>query len=314
MTKCNLHHKGILGRIKTFLDRSRIGELLVIKGLIVPNDLRFVLAEHKRTGLPVGQVLINNEMITSYELRTILCRQMALRFMTTLVLCVISFSSFGAKRAKADPTKDVPAQVLAASVTVDYSDSKKTRTLFGTEEKRSTSLSAFTKWTGMFERFDSALKTPDGQKTVQKMQARLEKFKSLPLRAMADKVNSMMNEKPYIIDSKNWDKSDYWETPIEFMAKGGDCEDFAIAKYTALRTLGVPEERLRVAIVQDTLKNIPHAVLVLYMDDGIVVLDNQNKSLMSANAAGRYQPIFSINREAWWLHTTPEDSTQIASR
>jgi predicted transglutaminase-like cysteine proteinase len=122
-----------------------------------------------------------------------------------------------------------------------------------------------------------------------------------------------MNEKPYILDNKNWGKSDYWGTPIEFMQRGGDCEDFAIAKYTALRALGVPEERLRIAIVQDTYKNIPHAVLAVYTEDGLFILDNQIKTLVSAESTGRYRPIFSINRTAWWLHNEP-DTTRVASR
>jgi predicted transglutaminase-like cysteine proteinase len=166
----------------------------------------------------------------------------------------------------------------------------------------------------MFSRFEKQLGTEAGKNMVTTMQGRLESFKNLPLRSMAARVNEMMNEKPYIIDSKNWGQSDYWETPVEFMRKGGDCEDYAIAKYTALRTLGVPEERMRVVIVQDTYKNIPHAILAVYLDDGnVVALDNQNKSLVNAEGMGRYKPIFSINRQAWWLHTAP-NGTQIASR
>ena len=55
----------------------------------------------------------------------------------------------------------------------------------------------------------------------------------------------------------------------DFFTRGGDCEDFAIAKYTALRALGVPEERLRVAIVHDDEKNLPHAILVVYTDNAV---------------------------------------------
>jgi predicted transglutaminase-like cysteine proteinase len=145
------------------------------------------------------------------------------------------------------------------------------------------------------------------------VEKRLENFQGLSLKQMADRVNDMMNERPYISDKRNWGQTDYWATPVEFMKRGGDCEDFAIAKYAALRTLGVPEERLRLAIVQDTQKNIPHAVLVVYTDQGAVLLDNQIKTLVDAERAGRYRPIYSINRQAWWLHSTP-DSTRIASR
>ena len=66
------------------------------------------------------------------------------------------------------------------------------------------------------------------------------------------------------------------------------------------------------AIVQDTVKNIPHAVLVAYTDEGAYILDNQIKSLVDAERKGRYKPIFSINRQAWWLHKTP-NRTVVAS-
>jgi predicted transglutaminase-like cysteine proteinase len=124
----------------------------------------------------------------------------------------------------------------------------------------------------------------------------------------------MMNAKRYVSDSDNYGQTDYWATPIEFFQRGGDCEDYAIAKYTALRMLGVPENRLRIAIVQDMQKNIPHAVLIVYTDQGAMVLDNQIKSTISADNVRHYKPIFSINQDAWWLHTKPKSSiTRVAS-
>jgi predicted transglutaminase-like cysteine proteinase len=137
-------------------------------------------------------------------------------------------------------------------------------------------------------------------------------MKGRSMKSMAEGVNRLVNQKKYIIDKRNWGKSDYWATPVEFLQRGGDCEDFAIAKYTALRSLGFPEERLRVAIVQDTVKDIPHAVLVVYTDEGAFILDNQIKSLVDAEVKGRYKPIFSINRQAWWLHKSPS-KTIVAS-
>ena len=108
-------------------------------------------------------------------------------------------------------------------------------------------------------------------------------------------------------------KSDYWATPVEFFNNGGDCEDYAIAKYASLRALGVPENRMRVAIVQDLKKNIPHALLIVYTNNGPVALDNQSqKVLQIGNIINRYKPIFSINRTAWWLHVE-SSNTVVAS-
>ncbi len=78
--------------------------------------------------------------------------------------------------------------------------------------------------------------------------------------------------------------------------------------------LGVPESRLRIAIVQDMKKNIPHAILVVYTDKGPMILDNQIKSAVNAERISHYKPIFTINQDAWWLHTAPKgDVTVVAS-
>ena len=53
-----------------------------------------------------------------------------------------------------------------------------------------------------------------------------------------------------------WGVMDYWETPAEFFQKSGDCEDFAIAKYFALRDLGFPASQMRIVVLKDTLRNL----------------------------------------------------------
>jgi predicted transglutaminase-like cysteine proteinase len=59
-------------------------------------------------------------------------------------------------------------------------------------------------------------------------------------------VNSFINQTPFVDDRTQWDVEDYWATPVEFLsANGGDCEDFAIAKYMTLRALGISQERLK---------------------------------------------------------------------
>ena len=69
-----------------------------------------------------------------------------------------------------------------------------------------------------------------------------------------------------------------------------------------MRALGYSADQLRIAIVQDKIKNIPHAILIVYTDEGPFILDNQNKQVESAAAVTRYQPIFSLNSTSWWLH------------
>ncbi|HRQ60248.1 MAG TPA: transglutaminase-like cysteine peptidase [Alphaproteobacteria bacterium] len=295
--------KGVFSRILAGLQRNRLGELLVVYNVISPAQLKEALGLQRSLNMPLGQVLVEQRIVSKGQLRMTLGRQFALRCTATAVLGFVALVGFAQKKARAD-LPDTPAKI-ALSVSDHFTQASYHPGLFGAEEERSTNLKPFTKWTGMFDRFERDLTRASTKEQLKDWTAGLSSFKGLPLKAMADKVNRYVNEVNYITDSKNWGQSDYWATPAEFISRGGDCEDFAIAKYTALRALGVPENRMRVAIVHDNVKNIPHAVLVVYTDEGSVVLDNQNKSLVDGEKMQRYRPIFSINRTAWWLHTAP---------
>ena len=298
------------------LDRRRLGELLVIKGYITPCDLKLALKIQKENQKPLGHIFIDMQKITASQLTRLIVRQKTLRIAAATMFYAASFNAFVKKKAHADHIIDVPAKITLASVDPNAIHSiKKYPKLFGTREKRSSNLKAFTKWSTMFNRFNRALDDAKGQKVINALKEELSEFKSSSIHHMASEVNEMMNDKKYIVDSKNWGKSDYWATPIEFLTRGGDCEDFAIAKYAALRALGVPEDRMRVAIVQDQKKNMPHAILIVYTEKGAMVLDNQIKRMRSASSIAHYKPIYSINREAWWLHTKPtgRETTVIAS-
>lgn len=316
MAKDSQHHqyKGILSGLKARLHRNRLGELLVLDGYLSPEELRYALSISKSSGRKLGRVLVEEGLVDSTAIRQTLIEQFALRFMTTAAAVFISISSMGiAKTARASSIKDVPSRMALTNGSGIQNVAYYPK-LFGSTEKKSSSLTAFTKWTGMFARFDAVLNTNNGQQSMENFRAQLEDLKDLPLNKMAARVNDIVNDVRYVPDSKNYGQNDYWATPVEFFAKGGDCEDYAIAKYTALRALGVPEDRLRVAIVQDMQKNVPHAILIVYTDNGAMILDNQIKSAVNAERVAHYKPIFSINRNAWWLHTKPTGSvTTVAS-
>lgn len=298
-------HVGIFTKLKSRLQNNRLGELLVQDGILSDTQLQDALKRSKDTGQHLGRVLVRQSMVPKQVIRRTLLEQFALRATMTCVALVITVASFGlAKQARAGQIQDVPAKI--SMVQASFEKASYHPKLFGSSEKRSKSLKAFTKWTTMFDRFSASLNRSNGQQEVVQLQQKLEGLKGLPLRTMAERVNSMMNAKRYVSDKNNYGSTDYWATPVEFFQRGGDCEDYAIAKYTALRMLGVPENRLRIAIVQDLQKNIPHAVLIVYTDQGAMVLDNQNKNMLNANRISHYKPIFSINQNAWWLHTAPK--------
>lgn len=298
------HNKGFLKTIRKTIQRNKLGELLMHKGIISQHELRHALKHQKETSRPLGQIFIESAVISPWQLRMLLGRQFALRGMATALLFAASLTSFSAKRVHAEPMSGI--QMVSASA--EFGRVSAYPNLLGTSEKKDRNLKAFVKWTGMFTRFDRQLKQSGNVAIIRDWQKDIDKMQGRSMKEMVRGVNSLVNETKYVIDKRNWGKSDYWATPVEFLKRGGDCEDFAIAKYAALRSLGFPEERLRVAIVQDTEKNIPHAVLVAYTDEGAFILDNQIKSLVDAERRGRYRPIFSINRQAWWLHQNPTNT------
>ncbi len=307
-------YKGVLSGFKIRLHKNRLGELLVLDGFISPSELQQALIISKSRGHTLGQVLVADNVVDEAVIRQTLTEQFMLRVMMAFLTIFISFAGMagGAKNARAGSIKDVPARV-AFQEAAAYAPIGQHPALFGSSEKSSTSLTAFTKWTDMFSRFDAALNTSGGQQSMNDFKAQIDFLRGLPLNKVLAGVNDIVNRVPYISDQALYGQSDRWATPIEFLKNGGDCEDFAITKYVALRALGVPEERLRILILQDMQKNIPHAVLVVYSDTGPVILDNQIKTVTHVERISHYKPIFSINRDAWWLHTKPRGSVTVVA-
>jgi predicted transglutaminase-like cysteine proteinase len=120
-------------------------------------------------------------------------------------------------------------------------------------------------------------------------------------------VNGFFNRFPYRGDRENYGRRDYWATPLEFLARSGDCEDYAIAKYVSLRRLGVAPDRLRLAVVQDTDRDAPHAVLLADVGGTWYVLDNLSERVEPQERVGHYVPYYSLNEEGFWAHALPPD-------
>jgi predicted transglutaminase-like cysteine proteinase len=183
--------------------------------------------------------------------------------------------------------------------------------LFGTREIRSANFQPFVKWTGMLERYskEAAAQNPGGCDAKKFTKCHYDawmKFlgglKGKDQKTQVTEVNRYMNEAKYITDPINWGVEDYWATPGEFLAKFGDCEDYAIAKYASLKLLGFPEDQMRVVAVKDLNLKIGHAILAVYLDGKILILDNQIKQVADADGIKHYEPVFSINEKFWWRH------------
>ena len=115
-------------------------------------------------------------------------------------------------------------------------------------------------------------------------------------------VNSFWNTWPYREDMANWGKPDYWAIPAQFLKKSGDCEDYAIAKYFTLKELGFPPDEMRIVVLRDTIRNLAHAVLVVYLDGEAYVLDNLSNVVQPHSRLRNYNPQYSVNENGRWTH------------
>ena len=106
-------------------------------------------------------------------------------------------------------------------------------------------------------------------------------------------VNTWVNYIKYASDKKVYGVSDYWATIYEFVGKDkGDCEDYTIAKYYILKSLGVDPKKMKFAYVvykSRSGKNISHMVLAYLKvpqpktKDDVLILDNNNRLVLPAS-------------------------------
>jgi len=178
--------------------------------------------------------------------------------------------------------------------------------LFGTLEfkgkikklpKWSAVLAKMKAWKGYFKSADMAkLPSKAGWNKLKKDSASLDQLGKVKA------VNKFFNQWPYRLDAGNYGKSDYWATPLEFLKKSGDCEDYSIAKFYALQELGFSGDTMRVVALKDRIRNIGHAVLAVYLNGEVYILDNQTNMVLSHTKYKHYVPQYSVNEKYRWMH------------
>ena len=135
--------------------------------------------------------------------------------------------------------------------------------------------------------------------------ANLLKSKDIRLETpFLQKTNDFYNQIPYFSDMEHWGVEDYWATPVELVASlGGDCEDYAIAKYMTLKELGVPVDRLRITYVRAINIGETHMVLAYYPtpDADPWILDNLIPEIKRGSARTDLVPVYSFNDDDLWL-------------
>jgi predicted transglutaminase-like cysteine proteinase len=82
-------------------------------------------------------------------------------------------------------------------------------------------------------------------------------------------------------DQARWGVLDHWSDPFETLHAGvGDCEDYAIVKYAALRTAGFPKDAVKLVVLRNRFPDEDHAVAAVRVDDQWLILDNRTLTLV----------------------------------
>jgi predicted transglutaminase-like cysteine proteinase len=95
-------------------------------------------------------------------------------------------------------------------------------------------------------------------------------------RAQLEEANRGVNAAiRFVSDYAQYGEADRWSAPLAtFATAKGDCEDYAFAKYVALRAAGFPSDDLRVIMGHDRTVRQDHAVLAARLDGRWLILDS----------------------------------------
>lgn len=135
-----------------------------------------------------------------------------------------------------------------------------------------------------------------------------------PIDRQMDMVNRFFNRAEFVDDIDHWGEEDYWATPVQLLTtNGGDCEDFAIAKYLTLRSMGVPDEQLRIVYVTALELNQAHMILAWHETPGAepLILDNLIDEIKPASQRTDLEPVYSFNGEGLWRNKSTGEHSRI---
>jgi predicted transglutaminase-like cysteine proteinase len=116
-------------------------------------------------------------------------------------------------------------------------------------------------------------------------------------RARLGEINRAINLSIRPVDDLvQYGQVDVWSSPlVTFYHGAGDCEDYAIAKYVALRMAGIAAEDLRIVVMIDTIHREGHAVAAARLDGHWLILDNRRTAMIEDSNLRNYRPLFVID-------------------
>lgn len=119
-------------------------------------------------------------------------------------------------------------------------------------------------------------------------------------------INGFFNNFSSKSDQDIYGTEEYWATPEEFLEhKGGDCEDYAITKYLALRYFNWPAEDMWILIARKHSSKQRHAVLAVRFGAQTFILDNLSRPVYQLvpeqSFLKGFTPLFALNEAGFWF-------------
>jgi predicted transglutaminase-like cysteine proteinase len=202
------------------------------------------------------------------------------------------------------PAADVAAGTLISPGALELM--RKSAEPFGLFASRISSGGLREKWVGVERKLDDErvqLALCDGDRTrcvspaALQFLAIVDNARARDGRARLGEINRAINLaiKP-MSDMAQYGRIDVWSSPLDTFATGaGDCEDYAIAKFVALRMAGVSPDDLRIVIVRDTVRGEDHALAMARLENRWLTLDNRRMAMVEDADLRNSRPLFVID-------------------
>ncbi|WP_121628723.1 transglutaminase-like cysteine peptidase [Poseidonibacter antarcticus] len=126
----------------------------------------------------------------------------------------------------------------------------------------------------------------------------LKRLQKSSTKKKLERVNEFFNFVKYKSDKEVYGISDYWASPSEFLARDkGDCEDYVIAKYFALKNLGIPTSKMFLTYVRVAGLKDAHMVLSYFETPNSepLILDSIRRIIFPASKRTDLTPVYNFN-------------------
>jgi predicted transglutaminase-like cysteine proteinase len=114
-------------------------------------------------------------------------------------------------------------------------------------------------------------------------------------------------------DMAQYGQIDVWSSPLDtFATRAGDCEDYAIAKFAALRMAGVSPEDIRIVVLRDLMRDEDHALVLARLDGHWLSLDNRRMAMIEDIDIRNHRPLFVIDDRGVMRYDEPSPPANLA--